>query len=310
LNLSIPTSPSVEQLRKQAKDLLRAARRGERSALARTAAHHPDGGIARLSDAQLVLAREHRFRSWPRLKAYVERIEAHGDDLRHPFHAGADYHEERASGLLNTAQDGLPHALGVIRRHHPTLGESTDAQIRAEFTLRDARYVQARQHGFPSWDRFLRHLQRLRREGGEPFMVAREAIDRHDQAALGAILDRNPALLRARGTNGNDLLQLATATCDPDTVRLLLERGADAAQANDRGATPLHQAAYGGSATIARLLLDAGAAVDGSAYGDGGTPVTWALFWGHREVADLIAAVDVVPRNLRVVAGLGRSDDI
>src|SRR5205807_10541679 len=33
-----------------------------------------------------------------------------------------------------------------------------------------------------------------------------------------------------------------------------------------------------------------------------------ALFWGHREVAEVLAAQEVVPRNLRIAAGLGRPD--
>jgi ankyrin repeat protein len=49
-------------------------------------------------------------------------------------------------------------------------------------------------------------------------------------------------------------------------------------------------------------MLDAGACTDLSARGDGGTPLIAALFWGHREVVDLLG---VEPRNLRVAAGLG-----
>src|SRR5262249_57678479 len=44
-----------------------------------------------------------------------------------------------------------------------------------------------------------------------------------------------------------------------------------------------------------------------AARGDGGTPLVAALFWGHREVVDLLG---VEPRNLRVAAGLGRVDEI
>ena len=38
------------------------------------------------------------------------------------------------------------------------------------------------------------------------------------------------------------------------------------------------------------MLLDAGAPVELSARGDGGTPLVVALFWGHRETAELLAA--------------------
>jgi ankyrin repeat protein len=52
-------------------------------------------------------------------------------------------------------------------------------------------------------------------------------------------------------------------------------------------------------------MLDAGARTDLSARGDGGTPLVAALFWGHREVPELLGEE---PRNLRVAAGLGRLD--
>src|SRR5262245_38645478 len=71
----LPVRPDLEQLRHQAKDLLRALKRGEPSALAEFARHHPDRPApagarvaeARLADAQLVLARSYGVPSWPRL---------------------------------------------------------------------------------------------------------------------------------------------------------------------------------------------------------------------------------------------------
>ena len=113
--------------------------------------------------------------------------------------------------------------------------------------------------------------------------------------------------MRATGTNGNDLLGMATATCDERLVAVLLERGADPSRANAHGWTPLHQAGYSGLPRLAQMLLDAGAPVDVSARGDGGTPLVVALFWGHREAAELLASHGVVPANLRVAAGLGGS---
>jgi hypothetical protein len=74
-------SPHLEQLRKQAKDLLRAFRAADSRARSRMAAHLPqvdahapvfaDGRMVRLAHAQFVVAREHGFPSWPRLKASV-----------------------------------------------------------------------------------------------------------------------------------------------------------------------------------------------------------------------------------------------
>jgi ankyrin repeat protein len=135
--------------------------------------------------------------------------------------------------------------------------------------------------------------------------AAYRTLEAHDVDGLRAALDATPRLVSARGRNGNDLLGMATATCDERLVALLVERGADPASANAHGWTALHQAGYANLPSVARLLLDAGAAVDVSARGDGGTPLVAALFWGHREVAAVLAERGPHPRNLRVAAGLG-----
>lgn len=63
---------NLEQLRKQAKDLVRAARAGDEDTAARIRAHTPRRDEPILADAQLTLAREHGHRSWPALVAALE----------------------------------------------------------------------------------------------------------------------------------------------------------------------------------------------------------------------------------------------
>ena len=89
---------------------------------------------------------------------------------------------------------------------------------------------------------------------------------------------------------------------DLSIVSFLIDRGADVNRGNDYGWTKLHQAGYGNDRELARLLLTAGARTDLFARGDGGTPLVAALFWGHREVVELLGRE---PGNLRVAAGLG-----
>jgi ankyrin repeat protein len=65
-----PVRPNLEQLKHQAKELLRAIRRGEAEAVAELRNHHPKQGepaAAKLADAQLVLARSYGLPNWPRL---------------------------------------------------------------------------------------------------------------------------------------------------------------------------------------------------------------------------------------------------
>jgi ankyrin repeat protein len=75
----LPVRPDLEQLRRQAKDLLAAAKRGDGDAIARI---HAVSDRLMLASAQLALAREYGFSSWPRLKTEVERREIlNGRDL-------------------------------------------------------------------------------------------------------------------------------------------------------------------------------------------------------------------------------------
>lgn len=67
---SLPVRPNLDQLRHQAKDLLRGIRRGDPAAVAELAEHHPakiDPSEAKLADAQLTLARSYQAPGWSRL---------------------------------------------------------------------------------------------------------------------------------------------------------------------------------------------------------------------------------------------------
>ena len=80
----VPSHPSLEQYRKQAKDLVKAHRSSADAALHRIHAWHPAfAGSSpqqvadrtfQLSSAQLVIAREHGFESWPKFKGHIEAL--------------------------------------------------------------------------------------------------------------------------------------------------------------------------------------------------------------------------------------------
>jgi len=79
---SLPARPSLEQLRKQAKELLRGYRAGDRSVVERVQAQHHRAISAKrvaLAEVQLVLAREYGFASWAKLKHHVESLQRPAD---------------------------------------------------------------------------------------------------------------------------------------------------------------------------------------------------------------------------------------
>jgi Ankyrin repeats (many copies) len=74
MSISLPERPDLDQLRRQAKELRDAARGGDRDAADRLARHHGSApqDVVSLAAAQLVIARELGFGSWPQLKAAIE----------------------------------------------------------------------------------------------------------------------------------------------------------------------------------------------------------------------------------------------
>jgi ankyrin repeat protein len=328
---------NLEQQKKRARELLRAVRSGDPVAIERLRRQHPRWAseneprvrqLAALHDAQYAVAREQGFSSWPKLKTHAQP----SSDSRHTrvFVTDVAWIADRARGLLHAQSSGVPAALDQIREWHPRFADATNEDIqRAALNESDARLVYAREHGFEHWDDLAARVRALADgRGHEPFVAAYVALEASDGVTLRSLLRAHPELVRARGTNGNTLLNLATSllgiarrrggdvptdrTNAPDPgeparacLATLLDAGADADESNDRGWTPLHQAAYSNLCDAAELLIGAGAAVDAEAHGSGGTPLVVALFWGHREVSDRLASHAVVPGNLRTAAGVG-----
>jgi hypothetical protein len=75
----LPVRPDLDQLKHQAKDLLRDIRRGDPSAIEEFDKHHPKPVAhenVQLADAQLALARSYQAPSWPRLVQACKLIDA------------------------------------------------------------------------------------------------------------------------------------------------------------------------------------------------------------------------------------------
>ena len=320
---------NLEQQKKRARELLRAIRSGEREAIDRLHRHHPRWAgesdvrtrqLVALHDAQYALAREQGFASWPKLKAHAQP----SADSRqtHLIVLDMQWIADRARGLLRAHASGVPAALDQIREWHPRFADAASLDIhQARFTEDDARLVYAREHGFERWEDMAARVEALSQgRAEEPFFAAFTALQAGDVARLQSLLEAHPQLARARGTNGNTLLNLEGSLIGTSRreqkprgaigmglsgMEALLDAGANADDANDRGWTPLHQAGYSNLADVAERLIAAGASIDAEAHGSGGTPLVAALFWGHREVADVLARHGIVPVNLRAAAGVG-----
>jgi ankyrin repeat protein len=102
MSTSLPERPDLGQLRRQAKELRDAARRGDPVAAARFARHHPSSRPegASLAAAQLVVARELGFPSWPKLKAAVEVAAGPGARVVELLAASIDGRRRRAADIL------------------------------------------------------------------------------------------------------------------------------------------------------------------------------------------------------------------
>src|SRR5712691_8121114 len=82
---SLPTRtlrehPALDQLKRQAKELLEAFSAGASDAVTEVHRHYrgADPTTFALHDAQLVIARAYGFDSWPKLKAYVDGVTVAG----------------------------------------------------------------------------------------------------------------------------------------------------------------------------------------------------------------------------------------
>lgn len=131
----LPARSSLEQLHKQAKDLLRQCRAGESAALPRDAA---------LAGAQFVIAREYGFETWAKLKHHIEA-------LRPP---GLEQFERLAKDLAAAYTSGDAMAIREVNWNYGT----SFAWDRQPIALADAQRMVAHSYGFESWAKFVESL--------------------------------------------------------------------------------------------------------------------------------------------------------
>ncbi len=140
---SLPVRPDLVQLKHQAKDLLRAIRRGDADATAELRALHPkqlDAATATLADAQLVLARSYGATGWTRLVQSVKLTEAlwtgHGPEVRAIITAHPELLD--TSVRIRKGNWGNPMSYAATRGHTPIV------QMLHEMGAKDHEYAMGR----------------------------------------------------------------------------------------------------------------------------------------------------------------------
>jgi ankyrin repeat protein len=286
---SLTDRPDLEQLKRQAKELLTAFRRGDPAALAEVHAHYraADPAAFALHDAQLVLARACGFDSWPRLKAFVE-----GATVRRLVDAVRARDLPAVESLLRARPELARMSvanLGVL--HHAVLVPAPEmvrilmahgANARdGVYPHRDATsaYAIASQRGDTAIVRIIEEEEQKARDArsglrgapaAEPLF---QAIHADDLTRVVALLDADPTLVRTRQLPHDVTpLHVAAHSHHARIAAALLDRGADVAARGHQGLTPLDAAAHQWWQVepqrfldVARLLLARGAPMTAAA---------------------------------------------
>jgi uncharacterized protein len=129
------------------------------------------------------------------------------------------------------------------------------------------------------------------RLAGEATLTIFEAAALARDERVGALLDADPSLANSWAPDGHSPLGLAAYFGSGSTVRLLIERGADvgAAARNPMKVQPLHAAVASRNAEAVALLLERGADVNARQQ-VGFTPLMGAASGGREDFVDQLLA--------------------
>jgi uncharacterized protein len=132
----------------------------------------------------------------------------------------------------------------------------------------------------------------------EPELDIFDAASVGRAARVGQLLDRDPGSLNAYSGDGFFPLALAAFFGHADTVRLLLERGADLGMVarNPMRLQAVHAGVASGSVDVVRLLVEAGAEVNAKQQG-GWAPLHEAVNRNNVELVRLLLRHGADPRQ-------------
>jgi ankyrin repeat protein len=266
----LPERPDLDQLRRQAKELRDGFRRGDAAAAERFGRHHPAAlqSVASLASAQLVIARELGFASWPRLKAAIDTGAANVDRRVDALVSAV------IEGRLRQARDIFRAAPGIAWRSLIAATVLGDTEAVREMLAADPAAAVAidEERGWPPllyacysrWPQIdpgresgMAEVVRLLLDAGASPNTNDGGRPRYRSALKGSVEVNNPgitAILLDAGAHPDPGQPIAEAIAHRDQrcLRLLLAHGARVA-----GTWALGAAVYNDNAGAMSLLLEA-----------------------------------------------------
>jgi len=308
----LPERPDLDQLRRQAKELLAAFAARESSAVAEVRQYYPGAPVDpfALHDAQLVLARAYGFDSWPKLKARVDGVT--GGRLHDAVERGDAVAVRnllrRRPELVNRDRTGYPERLPLhiaVERRDAAMVRllmeyGADARRGIWPYRRDTQaVVMAAERGYGEIVEIIRDQERKREKPAPE--TPPEAPEPALEPAAAAVVRGDAAWIRERHAEGSlrdplagdGLLILAVKHDRPDMLELLLELGFDPDETRrEAGADeivhswgrPLQECTQSGKLAMAEMLLAHGA--DANA---------WACVWNAYRQKDA-AMIELLAR--------------
>ena len=250
-----------------------------------------------------------------------------------PARPSLEQYRKQAKDLVKAFKSGNPEAVQRIKVSHQRSGNLPDSEIRqTKFTLADAQFVIAREHGFESWPKFAKHVTGLMRDNSPvaQFETAVDAIVAGDITTLRKLLRQNPDLIRARsnrrhratllhyvGANGVENFRQKTPKNAVAVAEVLFRAGAEVdAMADMYGgattlglvATSVHPFLAGVQNALIDTFLKHGGEIDHpQGAGNRQCLVNGCLANGRPEAAEFLASRGA-RLDLEAAAGIGRLD--
>jgi ankyrin repeat protein len=287
--------PDLEQLKRQAKELLRDFTAAEPAAVAEVHAHYraADATKFALHDAQLVIARSYGFDSWPKLKAYVDGVTVRrlADAIRANDIAQVETmlraRPEIADLTMSYGDEHRPIHFAVMQRSPELVrllmrhGANARQGIHPH---RDATaaWTIAKERGYDEIAAIIEEEEHQRQNNTVEEAASEEPTSEKpnpaDEAARAAVAAGDLGYLRARQAEGTlinpvrwddgGLLTVAVRHNQPEALRLLLDYGFDPDERVSEGegdwiaysqGYPLWRSAAMGRLDLAEILLAHGA---------------------------------------------------